>query len=535
MRTVLFIVSSILFFSVGFGAQAQESSSLATKVEDGTDLTTQVGQLFLLGFQGTTLTPTMKRTIREIRPGGFILFKRNISGPTQLARLTYAIRKEFADQKLPPPFLAVDQEGGRVLRLNFGVPMPSASAMGATNDPELLESFGEETGRLLRGFGINMNLAPVVDVGAKSGYSFIDTRAFSDSPSLVAESATWFVRGQENARVISTLKHFPGHGGGIQDSHSEAAISDASVNELTERDLLPYRAVNKLFPLPAVLIGHIALPRVDKSREPATYSRFLLSEFGRKLFGPDTIFVTDDLNMAGAGGSSRANSPRAISAGADLLMITWSLPLQKAARDAVVGALSSGSLDIARVRESYSRILATKNRYGLSETLIPPTTLEISTLIQGSELNNLTRDTMRTLFRRSTKQISRSKLHPRISESLWVFSPTPNFSKNLARGAPNLKLRLVNRVDEFRSSDTQTLGVVYAAGRNILNDLNRLDSQTRSRLLVVNTHTPGALPRRSEYLGVFDLHSPFVQSGYWVGRFLSRVQKDPSYTNKGEY
>ena len=249
---------------------------------------------------------------------GHTLFGTNVADPAQLARLTARLR-----EGRPDAVLAVDEEGGDVTRLahRTGSPFPGNAALGAVDDEELTRQVYAAIGSDLVAVGVNLDLAPTVDVNTADDNPVIGTRSFGADPLLVARHAVAAVEGLQSAGVAACAKHFPGHGATVADSHLSLPTVDVGLDVLRARDLPPFAAVASS--AQAVMSAHIQVP-VLTGDDPATFSHAALRTLLRREYGFRGVIVTDALEMAGAaasaGGIPRA-AVRALTAGADLLCI----------------------------------------------------------------------------------------------------------------------------------------------------------------------------------------------------------------------
>ncbi|MFK8137408.1 MAG: beta-N-acetylhexosaminidase [Bdellovibrionales bacterium] len=288
-------------------------------------LETRVGQLFIVGISGKTLTKKTKRKIRDIKPGSIILFSANIKNAKQLNRLIYDINQYYKKLKLPLPFIGVDQEGGIVTRIKTKPAYPSAKLLGKIGDADLIRDFSFVHSNILRSLGITMNFSPVLDVSNSKGRDFIGSRAFSSDPRQVAVFSRAVIEGANSAPILSTAKHFPGHGGLTTDSHHKLPVLNKSTKQLEEHDLIPYLELMKNNVLPAIMIGHLSLPKIDSSNFPASFSKPLITEILRKKYNYKGLVITDDIEMKA---STIVKDPgrrsyMAIEAGVDQVMIAW--------------------------------------------------------------------------------------------------------------------------------------------------------------------------------------------------------------------
>jgi beta-N-acetylhexosaminidase len=318
----------------------------------------RVAQLLFVGFEGTRVTPELRRLVGEIGVGGIVLYAHNIGSPEQVRALNDEILATAPAGRVP--FIAVDQEGGRVERLKAGVPrLPGNMALGAARSPALARRAGRQLAERLRALGFSMNFAPVVDVLADVENPALGARAFSNDPHLVAALATAFIEGQSDALIASVAKHFPGEGAARGDPHYELPVLDRTRRELEERELIPFRAAIAAG-VPAVMTSHVVLPRIAETRDtPATLSAEIITRLLREELRYDGIVITDELEMQSVRGRRDPGelAVRAILSGADMLLTVWS----RADRDAMLAALrkayANGTLGDARLRQSLRRIL----------------------------------------------------------------------------------------------------------------------------------------------------------------------------------
>jgi beta-N-acetylhexosaminidase len=256
------------------------------------------------------------------------------------------------------PFIAVDQEGGEVTRIRDSVPLlPGQMALGAAGSPALAERAGRALGGDLRRLGVTLNLAPVVDVGLP--HATIDIRSFGSDPDDVSALAAAFIRGQSDAGVASTAKHFPGLGAATVDSHRALPVLDLDLAELRRTHLPPFKAAIEAG-VDAIMLGHVALPRIDSER-PASISPRIISLLRDEL-GFDGILITDALEMRALHsdeGGAGALAVRSIAAGADVAMTSTE---GEEVLAALRRAAHSGELTDARIRTSLRRILRVKLR-----------------------------------------------------------------------------------------------------------------------------------------------------------------------------
>jgi beta-N-acetylhexosaminidase len=309
----------------------------------------------LAAFPGQTAPDWATRLIAD-GLAGFTLFGYNIVSQQQLAALTAQLHAAR-----PGVLLAIDEEGGDVTRLahHEGSPYPGNAALGAVDDIDLTRQIYAAIGAELNQLGLNLNLAPTVDVNTADDNPIIGTRSFGPSPSRVAAHAAAAVAGLQDLRVAACAKHFPGHGATVVDSHFELPTVDVPLDVLRERDLPPFAAVVKA-DAKAIMTAHIRVPAVTDGA-PATFSRAALTELLRGELGFTGVVVTDALEMLGAAayaGGVPASAVLALAAGADLLCIGAEVdePLVEAVAAEIVAALGDGRLPVSRVEEAAERV-----------------------------------------------------------------------------------------------------------------------------------------------------------------------------------
>jgi beta-N-acetylhexosaminidase len=313
-----------------------------------------------VGFTGATAQTAPLDALRAFAPGALILFARNVATPDELRELVTALRTTAT----PAPLIAVDQEGGRVERIRYGVAaLPSAMAVGATGDAALAERLGTLLGRDLAALGIGVNLAPVADLSLQPRSTVIASRSYGDDPERVARFVVAFARGLEHGGVAAALKHFPGHGSTDEDSHVALPRVTADAATLRARDLVPFARALNARAASIVLTAHVVIEAFDASR-PATISPAVLTGLLRGELGYDGIIATDCLEMdaIARGVGTVRGAVEALAAGADLLLISHHLELAHAAADAIVAAVHDGEIPLRRLQDAHARVRRLRER-----------------------------------------------------------------------------------------------------------------------------------------------------------------------------
>lgn len=324
------------------------------------------GELLMVGFEGPEIDELLRRYILDWRVGGVILFDRNIRDPDQLSRLCsrmQELRRRVADS---PLLIAVDQEGGTVARVRRGATVfPGNLALGVSSPAGDAYLQGRITGRELRELGINMNLAPVLDLYHPRSSSSLGLRSLGPDPERVAELGTALIGGLQEEAVIATAKHFPGKGLARRDSHRELPVIEASPAALRERDLLPFRRAVAAG-VKAVMTSHAAYPALDGGLlRPGTLSPELMTGLLRGELGFRGVLISDDLGMGAIGKFCPIAEAvrKGLAAGVDIFLACHSPRERESAwRELEKLAQEPGSED--RFRESGERIAALKSGLG---------------------------------------------------------------------------------------------------------------------------------------------------------------------------
>jgi beta-N-acetylhexosaminidase len=275
----------------------------------------------IFGCSGHSLTADERAFFRDVRPWGFILFKRNIDTPDQVRALTAELRACTGVENAP---VLIDQEGGRVQRL--GPPhwpkYPPGRAYGqiAANDPLVKREVVRLGARLiahdLTSLGINVDCVPVLDVPDPHGHEIIGDRAYANGPDDVARLGRAAAEGLIAGGVLPVIKHIPGHGRAMADSHLALPVVDAPLAELAARDFAPFRVLSDM---PMAMSAHVVYTAIDR-RGPATTSRKAIRDIVRRDIGFDGLLMTDDLSMKALSGDFAERARAALAAGCDVIL-----------------------------------------------------------------------------------------------------------------------------------------------------------------------------------------------------------------------
>lgn len=335
---------------------------------DSMSLEDKVGQMLMFTYPGTTVNETVRTLVEEWRIGGLVLLGPNVAGPRPLSDFVSEVQALSQENTGRGLLLAIDQEGGLVLRLNeFFTPFPSAEAVGATGDPGLARELAKAMGEEMRAVGLNMNLAPVLDVAGHPISPPIETRSFGEDPTLVSQMGTAYVQGLHDAGIIATGKHFPGHGSAPADSHAILPIDERDADTIRATDIAPYRESISAG-IDVVMTAHVAYPALNENEiQPGTVSPRIVDGLLRQELGFDGVVITDSMTMGAITDSYDIGEAAvlAVLAGADIILMTGDLGTQGHVRQALLTAAEDGRLSMERIDQSVSRILRLKEMYGV--------------------------------------------------------------------------------------------------------------------------------------------------------------------------
>ena len=358
--------NSIIFAALLIGVVSSPISALTDPEIDTmlAEMTIEekVGQLIMVGFDGTQASEAIETHIHKRFVGGVVLFSRNIQSPQQTAELTNELQRlAGTTARQIPLFIGIDQEGGWVIRLKEGATvLPGNMALGATDSLELAERAGEITALELAAVGVNLNFAPVMDVNNNPQNPVIDRRSFGESPELVSRLGVAYIHGLQGNGVLATAKHFPGHGDTTVDSHFDLPTVNHDRERIHALELQPFRAAIDA-DVAAIMTAHIIYPTFDPD-QPATLSPAILTDLLREELGFDGLLITDDMEMKAIDDRYRSGEAAvmAVEAGADIVMTLWTPPKQNEVFDALLSAVKSGRISQARLDQSVKRILKSK-------------------------------------------------------------------------------------------------------------------------------------------------------------------------------
>ena len=321
----------------------------------------KIGQLFMVGFLGTSVTPDLAAFLKDYKPGGVILFSRNLESVEQIVQLTNDLQQCSPKS---PLLISIDQEGGRVSRLPKGFTIfPPCEIIGRCHSGELAYAAAATIAKELKAVGINMNMAPVLDVNSNPDNPVIGDRAFGTTADTVIEMGLVTAAGLQDSKVVASGKHFPGHGDTNADSHKELPVVEAPRERLEAVEFPPFRRAVAAG-IATLMTAHVLYKALD-DRLPATLSPEIITHLLREQMHYNGVVLTDDLEMQAIVdhyGPGEA-AVRAFVAGCDMLLICKDRDREIAAFEAMEKAVASGTIDMARLDQSVVRIQRIKQRY----------------------------------------------------------------------------------------------------------------------------------------------------------------------------
>ena len=319
----------------------------------------KIGQLMIVFYTKDEMDNTLKSALNDVQPGGFILFKDNIT--TYEKTLNFI--KDIKSNVKIPMFMSIDQEGGNVQRLKSLKDLevsdiPYMSYVGKLDDEQTTYNLGKLIAEELRVFGINMDFAPVIDVYSNPNNTIIGKRAFGSTSKLVSKHGLKLAKGLEDNGVIAVYKHFPGHGNTEVDSHKDLPIVSKTKEELMNFDLIPFiDIINNNANV--IMVGHLAVPNITNDNTPASLSKKLITDFLKEELNYSGLVVTDALNMKALTNyyTDEEICGKAVEAGVDILLMPSS---SRKCLKSVKDAIDKGIITEERINESVRKILKLK-------------------------------------------------------------------------------------------------------------------------------------------------------------------------------
>lgn len=337
----------------------QENLTIDEKVDkivESMSQTEKLGQMVMIGIQGIKVDDDSLYMLNQYHMGGVILFDRNMESPEQVKQLTSDLQAQ-SNEKVPL-FIGIDEEGGDVVRMAEKLtPPPSQKEIGATGDTEQARTWAIKMAKSLKDMGINVNFAPVADVGSN------DKRSYSTDANTVIDFVRAATKGYQQENIIYSLKHFPGIGKGRVDSHVDSSSIDVTKEILMAEDIIPFKTIidenepNDYF----ILVSHLKYPALDEEY-PASLSSKIMTDLLRNELGYKGIIITDDMEMGAVANHNdfRSIGVNAVKAGADIVLVCHEYEHQQEVYLGLLDAVNSGEISQERIDESVKRIIKVK-------------------------------------------------------------------------------------------------------------------------------------------------------------------------------
>jgi beta-N-acetylhexosaminidase len=388
-----------------------------------------------------------------------------------------------------------------------------------------------------------MNLAPVLDVADPYSTSFIGVRSFGSDPNLVKEIGTAYAKGLLRSKVIPTAKHFPGTGNIKADPHSTVVNNVASENDLKKKDLVPFEGYSSLGTNVAVMLSHSIYPSLDPQKVPASFSSKISTDLLRNDLKYKGLVVTDDLQMKGSKEVLRTDlaALKALIAGADIVMMTWSMPDQERAMKTVQKAVEDGRLSVDSLNQKLHRILVTKafaNIYRRDPnlpSLMAKGTLSSEDYVQLED-KVLTENIKTNLVNKNLSEArANARVPANITSKVCAFSPSKEFLESF-KGASHepvdTKLLFsssrVTDVTIFRRNSRCEIVVMAVTGPKTARLLAMLPTELKKNIVVVNLGSPGLVPKEYGYRKLLQLYFNHKDSGKKVAEHFPEILNSDS-------
>lgn len=319
----------------------------------------KIGQMIIMSYRNPTVDSTLENTLKTVKPGGFILFKENITTYENTINFIQTVKKSNDI----PLWIGIDQEGGNVQRLKAledhpVSDIPYMNAIGQTNNIDYARQIGKVMAEELKVFGINMDFAPDIDIWTNPDNTVIGKRSFGSNPTLVSQMGIALGDTLLQHQIVPVYKHFPGHGNTAEDSHYVLPVVTKTLDELLSSDLIPFQdaiAHN----VPIIMVGHLAIPNITNDNTPASLSKVMIHDILKEQLGYKGLVVTDALDMGALTQNYTEEEiyTMAINAGVDLLLMPQE---SKNCVKIVADAVKSGKISESQIDESVRKILKLK-------------------------------------------------------------------------------------------------------------------------------------------------------------------------------
>ena len=326
----------------------------------------KIGQLLIVGFEGTYVDENITDLIKNKYLGGVIFFGNNVESLSGVISLTNELKVLNSENKVPL-FISVDEEGGLVSRVpNEFVKIPSSEYIGSFDNEDKCYELGSLIAEELKVMGYNMDYAPVLDILSNNNNTVIGNRAFGKNAEVVSRLAINTMKGIQDNEVISVVKHFPGHGDTTVDSHYGLPLVEKTLDELKELEFIPFENAIKNG-ANAIMVSHILLENVD-SDNPASMSKKIVSDILRNDMNFKGVVITDDMTMGAIVENYDIGEAavKSINAGTDIVLVCHGYDNELKVLNSIKKAVNNGTVSEERLNESVYRIVSLKKKYNLN-------------------------------------------------------------------------------------------------------------------------------------------------------------------------
>ncbi len=330
----------------------------------------KIGQMLIIGVNEKKVTNKTIEMIEKYKVGGFILYKDNYQNYEEMVNLVNKLKQTNSNNKVPL-FISIDQEGGRVYRMPPEiVRIKNAKAFAETKNIEIVGESGTVTGKMLKQTGINMNYSPVLDIGRYKDDDAIGNRSYGKDENEVSIYGIEVMKKLQEQKVISVVKHFPGHGASKLDSHFQIPVIKKKIETLEKEDIKPFKIAIENG-ADTIMVGHLILEDVDK-KYPASLSKTIIQDYLRNKYKFGGLIISDDIKMLAIRlhYSLRKTIISAINAGDNIILAGYSYGKIKKIINIVKKEIENGKISIDKIEDSVEKILKIKEKYNITDARV---------------------------------------------------------------------------------------------------------------------------------------------------------------------
>ena len=328
----------------------------------------KIGQMIIIGMDTNYITDRIKDMILKYKIGGIILYRKNFNTYQDMLKLIKNLKDLNRENKISL-FIAIDQEGGRVNRMPREIKnLPSANQIAITGGEELVKAAANITGQILRKSGFNLNFSPVLDIKRFENNHAIGDRSFGSDKEEVAKFGITAMKELQKNKVVSAIKHFPGHGATKQDSHNFLPVINEKIEKLEKEDMYPFEQAIKNG-ADVVLVGHLLIKNIT-GIYPASLSRKFIAKYLRMKYRYNGVIITDDLKMKAIKVlyGTKLSVRKAFEAGNDIIVFRYNNKKEVEVIEQIISLVNKGKIKENRINKSVKRIMDLKNKYEISDT-----------------------------------------------------------------------------------------------------------------------------------------------------------------------